>query len=346
MATRLACAAASRARSSALRAGIALKAPRCRVVDPSRGTAAALISSSSCSRTSTTRRAASGDTNTAPTSTVAAAAAAPAAGTQGVNVGTAGTASSAAADAKAGSAAEPLSNTDSDPPTNAGGGADSSSGGSGGGGGSRGPLTWGAVGLLGVVATLAVGYYRMKWEEKQNRTASEVTSIGKPALGGPFTLVNMHGKPVTEKDYHGSFVLLYFGFCHCPDICPSELVKVGAIATKLEGKLGAGVVKPVFVSVDPDRDSLAQLKHYAQDFHHSIEYLTGTKDQVAKAAKSYRVYFSKTEEHDEGEDYLLDHSIVIYLLAPNGDFLDFFTQRTTIADCVDRTAKNVKDFEA
>lgn len=64
----------------------------------------------------------------------------------------------------------------------------------------------------------------------------------------------------------------------------------------------------------------------------SIEYLTGTKDQVAKAAKAYRVYFSKTEEHEEGEDYLLDHSIVIYLLAPNGDFLDFFTQRTTVSD--------------
>lgn len=63
----------------------------------------------------------------------------------------------------------------------------------------------------------------------------------------------------------------------------------------------------------------------------SIEYLTGTKDQVAKAAKSFRVYFSKTEEHEEGEDYMLDHSIVIYLLAPNGDFLDFFTQRTTVS---------------
>lgn len=65
-------------------------------------------------------------------------------------------------------------------------------------------------------------------------------------------------------------------------------------------------------------------------FSSSIEFLTGTKDQVAKAAKAYRVYFSKTEEHDEGEDYLVDHSIVIYLLAPDGDFLDFFTQRTTV----------------
>lgn len=92
-------------------------------------------------------------------------------------------------------------------------------------------------------------------------------STGKPLLGGPFTLVDMHGKPVTDKDFHGSFVMLYFGFCHCPDICPSELVKVGMITKKLAETLGAGVVNPVFISVDPDRDSLAQLRHYAKDFH-------------------------------------------------------------------------------
>lgn len=137
----------------------------------------------------------------------------------------------------------------------------------GGGGGNRGPLSWGAVALLAVVGTLVVGYYRVKWDEKQNRVSSEVTSTGKPALGGPFTLVDMHGRPVTDKDFHGSYVMLYFGFCHCPDICPSELVKIGAIADKLEAKLGENAVKPVFVSVDPDRDSLAQLRHYALDFH-------------------------------------------------------------------------------
>ncbi|CAN0326777.1 unnamed protein product, partial [Ascophyllum nodosum] len=211
-----------------------------------------------------------------------------------------------------------------------GAGGGNSDGGNGGKGNNRGPLTWGAVGLLGIVGTLIVGYYRMKWDEKQNRVSSEVTSTGKPALGGPFTLVDMHGRPVTDKDFQGSFVMLYFGFCYCPDICPSELVKVGAIAEKLQAKLGEGAVKPVFVSVDPDRDSIAQLRHYSQDFHPSIAYLTGTKDQVAKAAKAYRVYFSKTEEHEDDEDYLVDHSIVIYLIAPNGEFLDFFTQRTTV----------------
>ncbi|CAM9316691.1 unnamed protein product, partial [Phaeothamnion confervicola] len=161
-------------------------------------------------------------------------------------------------------------------------------------------------------------------------------SFGKPALGGPWSLVDMHGAPRTDRDYRGRFTLLYFGFTHCPDICPSELVKVGNVIEELDKRLGPGVVKPVFISVDPERDSLQQLRHYAQDFHPSIDYLTGTKEQVARAAKAYRVYFSKADDHDEGEDYLVDHSIVLYLNGPDNDFLDFLTQRTTPADCLDR----------
>lgn len=134
-------------------------------------------------------------------------------------------------------------------------------------GAGRGPLTWGAVALLGITGALLLGYYQMEREKRETQVASDVKTTGKPALGGPFTLVDMHGRPVTDKDFHGYFAMLYFGFCHCPDICPSELVKVGAIAKKLQDKLGEGVVKPVFISVDPDRDSLAQLRHYAQDFH-------------------------------------------------------------------------------
>ncbi|CAM9423091.1 unnamed protein product, partial [Choristocarpus tenellus] len=200
------------------------------------------------------------------------------------------------------------------------------------GGSGRGPLTWGAVGLLGIAGVALGQYYQSEKEKQKSLVVSQVNSTGKPALGGPWTLVDINGCPKTDKDYHGQYVLLYFGFAHCPDICPSELVKVGAIAQKIEASLGPGTLKPVFVSVDPDRDSLRQLRHYAQDFHQSIEYLTGTKEQVARAAKSYRVYFSKTDEHEEGEDYLVDHSIVLYLLAPDGEFLDFFTQRTTVSD--------------
>jgi protein SCO1/2 len=111
---------------------------------------------------------------------------------------------------------------------------------------------------------------------------SQVKSTGKPNLGGPWTLVDMHGVPRTERDYLGRYCLLYFGFTFCPDICPAELVKVDNILKQLPAKLGkkSPPLKPVFISVDPERDSLLQLRHYAQDFNPDIDYLTGTKEQV------------------------------------------------------------------
>jgi protein SCO1/2 len=92
----------------------------------------------------------------------------------------------------------------------------------------------------------------------------KVTSYGKPALGGPWTLVDFTGKPVTDADFRGEFLLLYFGFTHCPDICPSELVKVGRILDLLDKEQSLPMVRPVFISVDPDRDNVGQLRHYAQ----------------------------------------------------------------------------------
>lgn len=91
-----------------------------------------------------------------------------------------------------------------------------------------------------------------------------MTSYGKPALGGPWTLVDFTGKPVTDADFRGEFLLLYFGFTHCPDICPSELVKVGRILDLLDKEQSLPMVRPVFISVDPDRDNVGQLRHYAQ----------------------------------------------------------------------------------
>lgn len=93
---------------------------------------------------------------------------------------------------------------------------------------------------------------------------------------------------------------------------------------------GAGnVVQPIFITVDPARDTVGQLKHYSQDFHKSFQYLTGTTEQVAKAARAYRVYFSKVADADldSSEEYLVDHSIVLYLVGADGEFVDFFTQR-------------------
>lgn len=173
--------------------------------------------------------------------------------------------------------------------------------------------------------------------------AREVTSVGKPALGGvPWVLVDQDGNLKTDSAYKGKFSLLYFGFTYCPDICPSELVKIGEILKLLE-KEGIAELKPLFISVDPRRDTVGQMKHYGQDFHKDFEYLTGTEEQLKAVTKAYRVYFSKANENvDDDEDYLVDHSIVLYLVSPEGEFLDFFTQRMNVKEIVARITTHAK----
>ena len=136
------------------------------------------------------------------------------------------------------------------------------------------------------------------------------------------------GAAVTDASYRGSYVLMYFGFSKCPDICPAELVKVGDVLRRLDGLAGAPTVKPLFVSLDPKRDSLEQLRAYASDFDPRVSFLTGTPQQLKAAAKAYRVYSSISDDDKDADDYLIDHSIVLYFLGPDGKFLDFFTQAT------------------
>ncbi|KAG1695464.1 hypothetical protein DVH05_019620 [Phytophthora capsici] len=195
------------------------------------------------------------------------------------------------------------------------------------------PITWSGLALAGVVGSGVVYYYNSEKNRLQTQSASTVTSIGKPLLGGPWTLVDCDtGRAVTDASYRDKFSLLYFGFTHCPDICPNELVRIGAVLDKLEEDNSPEVV-PLFVTVDPNRDTIAQMKVYKGDFHPKLKMLTGTRQQVADIAKAYRVYFSKADEkEDDDEDYLVDHSIVMYLVGPDGQFLDFFTQNARVED--------------
>lgn len=141
----------------------------------------------------------------------------------------------------------------------------------------------------------------------------KIVSTGKPAIGGPWSLVDLDGNLVTNKSFEGKWTLLYFGFARCPDICPSEMVKVGRVMDilKKEHPQLHKNIQPIFVSIDPARDSLTALRDYAKDFHPSYVFLTGAPQQVQAMAKKYRVYMSKADETEDG-DYLVDHSIVIY----------------------------------
>ena len=163
------------------------------------------------------------------------------------------------------------------------------------------------------------------------------TVAGKPAIGGPWSLVDLEGNLVTNTNFEGKWILLYFGFARCPDICPSEMMKVGRVmdTLKKDHPVIAKNIVPVFVSIDPARDSLKALKEYAKDFHPDYIFLTGTPQQVKQMAKSYRVYYSKADESVDG-DYLVDHSIVIYFHDTTGDLADCFTQSMRPSDVVDK----------
>jgi len=155
-------------------------------------------------------------------------------------------------------------------------------------------------------------------------------------------LVDLEGNLITNKNLEGRWLLLYFGFARCPDICPSEMVKVGKVMDMLKEKHPklASKIQPVFVSVDPARDSLKALRAYAQDFHPSYMFLTGSPNQVQQMAKKYRVYVSKADETEDG-DYLVDHSIVIYFHDDTGDLADCFTQSMRPTDVVEKVVERM-----
>ncbi len=149
-----------------------------------------------------------------------------------------------------------------------------------------------------------------------------VQSEGRPLIGGPFSLVDTNGKRVTDRDFRGKLMLVFFGYSHCPDVCPTELQTMSEVMTKLGPE--AGKVAPIFISVDPKRDTPDVLAAYMKNFDARITGLTGGQDEIASAAKAYRVYFRKTGETG-GDDYTVDHSAFVYLMDGEGRYFTHFS---------------------
>ncbi len=135
------------------------------------------------------------------------------------------------------------------------------------------------------------------------------------SLGGPFRMQDQAGRTVTEADFAGRFMLVYFGFTYCPDVCPTELGTIAAAMDLLEGQEER--VVPVFVTVDPERDTAEVMADYVARFHPRMVGLTGNAEQVSAMARAYRVYYAKVTR-PEMSQYLMDHSSFIYLVGPDG----------------------------
>ena len=186
-----------------------------------------------------------------------------------------------------------------------------------------------AVGLtIGGIVAYAQIYFGMQGSNatviNKGSSPSGVAGIN---LGGPYSLTDHTGKAVTQEDYAGQYKFIYFGFTFCPAVCPTELQRIAQVMNALPEEK-AQVVQPIFISVDPERDTVEVMNDYVALFHPRLVGLTGTPEQVDAVKKSYRVYASKVPT-DDGE-YTVDHSSFLYFMGPDDKALGLFRMQDSV----------------
>lgn len=166
----------------------------------------------------------------------------------------------------------------------------------------------------------------------KTRVIGTTGTVAGASIGGPFTLTNHRGEAVTEKDFLGKHTLIFFGFTHCPDICPTTMNEIAFALDQLGDR--AKDVNALFVTIDPERDGPEALGDYMELFDKRITGLTGTPEQIAGVAKAFRIFYAKNISADERakpkEDrfYLMDHSTITYLMSPTGEFIRHYSYGT------------------
>ena len=189
-----------------------------------------------------------------------------------------------------------------------------------------------ALGLLAVLGSV--------WLSIAHRTspAPERLSSTSAQLGGPFTLRDTNGKTVTDQTYRGKWLLIYFGYTSCPDACPTALNNMGVALDRLGPD--AAAVQPIFITVDPKRDTREALADYLKSFDPHIVALTGSEPEIAAAVKEYHVYVAAHPE--EGANYSVDHSSLYYLISPDGKFAGILHGDLSGDELADRLRDSMK----
>eukprot|EP01080_Neovahlkampfia_damariscottae_P005103 gene5103-8701_t len=203
------------------------------------------------------------------------------------------------------------------------------------------------ISLVGVFAGLYFWDWDQKRIEKQQVRNTSTSSKGSSLVGGTFTLVETKtGKPITDTEFRGKFMFVYFGFTACPDICPTELNKMTSALKKLPKEI-LEYVQPIFITCDPARDSRDAIEKYLKDYHPNFIGLTGTPEQIRHASKKYRVYYSGPikEFTFTDEDYQVDHSIFEYFMDPSGRLVEFFSRTASDDEIVSKMTKEIKKYK-
>ena len=184
---------------------------------------------------------------------------------------------------------------------------------------------------FGLIAAILAGW-GVVWLRQSGIDGVGMATPGGVVVGGPFALTDTKGAAVTDTTYRGRWMLVYFGYTFCPDVCPTELQTVAAALDRLGPR--AASVAPLFITIDPERDTVAILADYVKLFDDRLVGLTGTSAQIDAAARAYRVYYAKTTPKDS-TSYLMDHSSFLYLMGPDGRFRALFRPGTTAQELAD-----------
>ncbi|MFA5123030.1 SCO family protein [Zavarzinia sp.] len=182
--------------------------------------------------------------------------------------------------------------------------------------------------IAALIAIAVLAWVEITYLDRQGPDqGTPVASNGLPpdhelagAVGGPFSLTDEDGKPVTEKSWPGKFLLVFFGYTYCPDVCPTTLAELDTVLKDLGP--AADKIQPLFITVDPERDGAAELKAYTSSFDPRITGLTGDRPAIDAALKAYRVVAVR---RGEGADYSMDHSTLLYLMGPDGRLKDIYS---------------------
>lgn len=207
-------------------------------------------------------------------------------------------------------------------------------------------FSWKSFLVSGVLLSIFAGTMLYLKEEKMKKLEKQrKKALGEASIGGKFELVDQNGKKFTSSDLEGKWVLLYFGFTHCPDICPDELEKLCKAVDIISANKEADPIQSVFITVDPERDDVKAVREYIAEFSPKLIGLTGTQEQVNQATRSYRVYYS-AGPRDHENDYIVDHTIITYLIDPDGKLVDYYGQTKTAEDVATGAINSMKKYRS
>lgn len=193
-------------------------------------------------------------------------------------------------------------------------------------------LTW-LICVLGLVLLFA-------WMGDSVLPKVNHTDSGEALIDTDFTLQNGSGKTVKDKDFRGKYMLVYFGYTHCPDVCPTTLLLISNALADIGTT--AKKIQPIFITVDPERDSPESTATYASHFSKELLGLSGTPEQIKHVADGFKVYYTKVEQKNSAIGYVVDHSGFIYLIGPDGNYVDHFAANVSERELADGLSHEVR----